>query len=570
MRKLVFLVFWGLLASFAAQAQNQEKEPGVVTGNVSLLWQSYQEDTLIGAVVPPSKTGFNAFANLIYTQGNFSSGIRYESYLNSVLGFPGRFKGTGLGYRFARYEDRERGVDVTIGNFYEQFGNGMLLRSYEARDLGLDNAMDGIRLILTPIEALRMKFVYGKQRLDFDDGLINGEGIIRGANAELSLNDLFTKFEGSKLRISPEFSFVSKFQEGGNIVKDTLILELPQNVGAWDIGTQFQFGTWRGGINYSRKINDPSADNGYIYKDGEAILYYVSGNVKRLNFLFQRSTTDNMSFRSDRDLLLFDAPINNIPTITKPHTYNLAATLYPYATVINGESSFRGELYYSLKRGSKLGGKYGTKFSLVYATARSLDTTNYSGVQGIVNGYERNSWGFGDSLNVQDLSIEVERKISKNFKVKAMYMNLIFNTLATPVTTDYKGLVNANIYVLETQIKTKKRQSLRTEFQVLTTGEYENDNGEMVAQDKGDWATIVAEYTWSPHWFVGLIDQYNFGNPDPSKQIHYLYGSAGYINGPHRLSVGYGKRREGIFCVGGVCRAVPASNGFEVTFTSSF
>ena len=56
MRKLVFLVFWGLLASFAAQAQNQEKEPGVVTGNVSLLWQSYQEDTLIGAVVPPSKT----------------------------------------------------------------------------------------------------------------------------------------------------------------------------------------------------------------------------------------------------------------------------------------------------------------------------------------------------------------------------------------------------------------------------------------------------------------------------------------------------------------------------------
>ena len=36
------------------------------------------------------------------------------------------------------------------------------------------------------------------------------------------------------------------------------------------------------------------------------------------------------------------------------------------------------------------------------------------------------------------------------------------------------------------------------------------------------------------------------------------------------LVLGYGKRREGIFCVGGVCRAVPASNGFEVTFTSSF
>ena len=38
----------------------------------------------------------------------------------------------------------------------------------------------------------------------------------------------------------------------------------------------------------------------------------------------------------------------------------------------------------------------------------------------------------------------------------------------------------------ETQIKTRKRESLRTEFQALFT-----------EQDKGDWATVVAEYTWS-------------------------------------------------------------------------
>ncbi|MAO46577.1 MAG: hypothetical protein CL823_05440 [Crocinitomicaceae bacterium] len=558
MKKLVVVLGAFVLVCFSSFGQ-EEKDHGVVTGNVSMLFQSYQEDTLIGAVVPPAKTGFNAFANLIYTQGNFSAGIRYESYLNSVLGFPGRFKGTGIGYRFARYEDRERGVDVTVGNFYEQFGNGVLLRSYEARDLGLDNALDGMRLILTPIDALRMKIIYGRQRLDFDDGLINGDGIVRGFNADLSLNDLSDKFANSKLRITPEFSFVSRFQQGSNIVKDTLILELPENVAGWDVGSQFQLGTWRGGVNYTKKINDPSADNGYIYKDGEALMYYLSGNVKKVSFLFQRSTTDNMSFRSDRDLLLFDAPINNIPAITKPHTYNLAATLYPYATVINGESSMRGELYYSLPRGSKLGGKYGTKFSLVYAAAYSLDTTHLAGVEGIVNGYERNSWGFGDTLNVQDISFEFERKISKNLKFKGMYMNLLFNTLATPVTTDFKGIVDADIFVLETQIKTKKRQSLRTEFQVLTTD-----------QDKGDWATVIAEYTWSPHWFVGLIDQYNYGNPEESKRIHYVYGSAGYINGPHRLSIGYGKRREGIFCVGGVCRAVPASNGFEVSFTSSF
>jgi hypothetical protein len=536
--------------------------PGIVSGNVSILFQSYQEDSLIGAVVPDSKSGFNAFSNINYNQGNFSAGFRYESYLNSVLGFPGRFKGSGLGYRYARWVDNERGVDITIGNFYEQFGSGIILRSYEARNLGLDNALDGFRIILTPIKPLKVKMLYGKQRLDFDSELINGDGIIRGIDAELSINELIPTFTDSKLKITPTYSFVSRFQEGGNIVKDTLILELPQNVGAWDYGVTMQYEMWKFGVSRTKKINDPSADNGYIYKEGEALMYFLTGNIKDVSFLLQRSTTDNMSFRSDRDLLLFDAPINNIPTITKTHTYNLAATLYPYATVINGESSFRGELYYNLKRGSTLGGKYGTKMNLVFATSYSLDTTNFGREEGrpdLVYGYQRNSWGFGDSLNVQDISFEIERKFSKKFKAKAMYMNLQFNTLATPVTTDFKGIVFADIFVLETQIKTAKRQSLRTEFQVLFT-----------EQDKGDWATVVAEYTWSPHWFASVIDQYNFGNPDEAKRVHYLYGSAGYINGSHRLSLGYGKRREGIFCVGGVCRAVPASSGLEMTFTSSF
>ncbi|MDG2362880.1 MAG: DUF6029 family protein [Flavobacteriales bacterium] len=565
-----FIVFFSLGILLCGIVDAQETDQGVVSGNMSVLFQSYQEDSIIGAVVPPSKSGFNAYSNIIYTQGNFSAGFRYESYLNSVLGFPGRFKGSGIGYRYARWCDPEIGVDVTIGNFYETFGAGVLLRSYEERNLGLDNAMDGVRLLLSPIDGIDVKMVYGKQRLDFDSRLINSDGIVRGLDVEVSLNDIIPALKDSKLKVIPGYSFVSRFQDGGNIVKDTLILELPENVAGWEYGTTVHYGMWKGGIGLTKKINDPSADNGYIYKEGEALMYYLTGNIKDLTFLFQRSTTDNMSFRSDRDLLLFDAPINNIPAITKPHTYNLAATLYPYATVINGESSFRGELYYRLKRGSKLGGKYGTKMNIVFATSYSLDTTHLSGVDGVVYGYQRNSWGLGDSLNVQDISFEIERKFSKTFKAKAMYMNLIFNTLATPVTTDYKGLVNANIYVLETQIRTNKRQSLRTEFQVLTTGKWRDIEGELIKQDKGDWATVVAEYTWSPHWFVSVIDQYNFGNPDESKRVHYLFGSAGYVNGSHRLSVGYGKRREGIFCVGGVCRAVPASSGLEVTFTSSF
>ncbi|MDA0940317.1 MAG: DUF6029 family protein [Bacteroidetes bacterium] len=566
---LVGAIVLTLTTPASGQLNGDDNAPSI-SGNVGILWQSYAEDSLIGAVVPPAKTGYNAFANVLYNQGNFSAGVRYESYLNAVLGFPGRFKGSGVGYRFGRYQDNERGIDVTIGNFYDQFGSGLVFRSYEERNLGIDNAMDGFRLILKPVEGVQAKFIYGKQRFDFDDGLINGPGVIRAVDVEGDLNAMISGWEERPLKVTVGASFVSKFQPGSSFNVDSLVLAMPQNVGSWSYRLNAIRKGWTGGLEYARKINDPSADNGFTYRNGEAFLATLGYSQKGLGVLLTAKMIDNMSYRSDRDLRLFDLPINYIPAVTQQHTYNLAGTLYPYATVITGETSASAEIFYTIPKGSKLGGKYGTKLSASFAAANSLDTTHYASdqVESVLYGYERNSWGPGDELFVRDFNFSASRKLNKKWKAKYTFYHFDFNTLTTPVTTDYKGIVNANIHVLETQWKVKPKQSLRTEFQGLWVGEDVDHPGDL--QDKGHWATVLAEYTWSPHWFASILDQYNFGNNDPNQRIHYVYGSAGYINGPHRLSVGYGKRREGIFCIGGVCRAVPASNGFEITFTSSF
>ena len=558
-----FFLFAASIVGISAVAfgQLEDQSSGSVTGNVQMLWQSYSEDPIIGAIVPPEKTGFNAYGNLIYNQGGFSAGMRYESYLSAVLGFPGRFKGSGIGYRYARYADPTGKVDFTVGNFYEQFGSGIVLRSYEERALGIDNALDGVRLILRPVNGIEIKALYGMQRLDFDSRLINGPGTVRALDGTIDFNSLLESKGGLDwdTKIMLGGSFVSKFQSGGTIAKDSLLLQLPENIGAWSYRIDAMRKGWSAGIEYAGKINDPNADNGYTYRNGEALLFNLGYTQRGLGISLSAKTVDNMSFRSDRDVLLFDLPINYIPAITQQHTYNLAATLYPYATVISGESSASAEIFYSIPKGTRLGGKYGTKLSANFAAANGLDTTQLAGVEGLVYGYERNSWGFGPSKFVRDFNVQISRKESKNFKWKYTFYNLEFNTLATPVTTTFKGIVYADIHVLETQVKTRKRQSLRTEFQALFTD-----------QDKGDWGTVLAEYTWSPHWFASVIDQYNFGNPDPDARVHYLYGAVGRIDGPHRLSIGYGKRREGIFCIGGVCRAVPASNGFEINFSSSF
>ena len=68
-----------------AQFQGDSDTPAV-SGNVGILWQSYSEDSLIGAVVPPAKSGYNAFANVNYSQGNFSAGDVHMALFNHVDG----------------------------------------------------------------------------------------------------------------------------------------------------------------------------------------------------------------------------------------------------------------------------------------------------------------------------------------------------------------------------------------------------------------------------------------------------------------------------------------------------
>ena len=81
---------------------------------------------------------------------------------------------------------------------------------------------------------------------------------------------------------------------------------------------------------------------------------------------------------------------------------------------------------------------------------------------------------------------------------------------------------------------------------------------------------ILAEYTISPNWFFSFQDMYNWGNYYKEERLHYMNLAFGYNKGANRFEIGYGKKRAGIFCVGGICKEVPASNGFNLNISSSF
>jgi hypothetical protein len=117
---------------------------GSVHGSFQFDGNYYNEDTLIGAHRPDEKIGANGFLNVIYTNKDFEAGVRYELYQPPIMGFDPRYKGQGIPYRYVKYT--KKNFEITAGNFYEQFGSGMVLRSYQEWNLGFDNSIDGLRV----------------------------------------------------------------------------------------------------------------------------------------------------------------------------------------------------------------------------------------------------------------------------------------------------------------------------------------------------------------------------------------------------------------------------------------
>jgi hypothetical protein len=539
--------------------QAASSDLGSIHGNFQIDAQYYQPDSLIGAPKVPEKVLSNVFGNINYTKGNFSAGARYEAYNNVRQGFDSRYKGQGVENRFARY--RTNLLDITVGNIYEQFGSGLMLRTYYEPGLLYDNSLDGIRVISSPIKGITLKGLMGKQRYFFTVG----PGIVRGFDGEVNLNELFDSVLGKKkTRVILGGSFVSKYQPNQNPN-----LNLPENVGCYGgriniIREGFNFST-----EYAYKINDPSYDNKYSYKTGEAIFSSLSYATNGLSFLLQGKRVDNMSFRSDRDASLQSLLINYLPATTRPHTYSMLA-LNPYATQLRGEIGGMIEMQYKFRKNTPIGGKYGAELTINYSQANGLHQIPVGDSTTAMTFYKTSYADIGENY-YHDFNIELSKKFSKKWKATFVYANQFYNRNIVQFGADNEGYksLKSNIGVIDITYKYKSTASLRLETQGLFAADKNMiTNSNLVG--KGNWATALLEWTPTGNWFVAVFDQYNYGNPDAVARVHYFLGTFGYNKEASRIAISYGKQSAGIFCVGGVCRTVPASNGLTLSITSSF
>ena len=573
-----FILFLGLVGF------SQDDKEGNFHGNLQLDAQTYGEDSVIGAEKAEEVMLTNIYANFTYTKGNFSAGARFEGYMNSLQGYLPVNEGVGFPFAYLNY--KEGNLDVTVGSFYEQFGSGLVFRTYADKLLGYDNAMNGILLKYKINNGVYLKGVYGQQRLSqqiINDRaqLVLGRGIVRGIDAEFALNEMFSSLANKKTMVTIGGSFVSKFE-----IDDNPVYFLPQNVAAGAGRINVNRGKIQLMAEYVFKSQDPSAggtdnSNGnvgqsYIYKNGQGAIMSATYSQKGFGVFLMAKSVDNMNFRSERNAKLGDLSINYIPDITKSHTYSLAA-FYPYGTQPNGEAGIQSEVFYKFKKGSKFGGKYGTNISLSLSRMFSLVKEQYNDTISLISndgtmGYRTSLLAFGDELFFQDINLEVNKKFTKKFSGIFTIQSLTYDNAIIHGAAPNEPLIIENVetvkeveenikaitVIADINYKFASNKSLRTELQHLAT-----------KQNKGNWAMILFEYS-IPNWFFVISDQYNYGNEYSDLKVHYYNSAVVYNHGATRFQLGYGKQRAGVVCTGGVCRQVPSANGITFSITSSF
>lgn len=508
---------------------------------------------------PEDRFRANNYLQLNYSLGKFTAGLQYESYLPSVLlGYSPTWENkNGVGTYYLNYKNET--LDVTGGYFYEQFGSGLILRTWEDRQLGINNAIKGLRVKFTPTENLGLTGIYGQIRNGFDVS----EGVMQGLDANADLSGLLN-FDAVDLKLGA--SYVGRYQSNGS--NDSI----PANINAYSARLDFVANNFYGGIEAITKDPDVLINEGEVTSpqlfDGTALQVNLGYAQKGLgiNTTFRR--LENFSFYADRYAegnVYNEQIVNYVPALTKQHDY-LLSNIYVYSAQPRllfddteeraGEVGGQADVYYSFPKESALG-KIGTKIAANASYWAGLEAT----FNEVDQTYDQKFIGKGPRY-FRDLNIEVKNRWSSKWSSVATYQDVIIDKGASEGgPLGVQGDIRAHIGVLEGTRRFENGKALRIELQHLFI-----DKGRKNI-DRGNWAAGVLEYNFNSAFTLYAADAWNY---EGEGKIHYYSFGGSYSKGPARFAMNYGRQRGGLICVGGVCRYVPENTGLTANLVVTF
>lgn len=193
MKRKLILTLAATLATTALMAQENNNNDDKITlsGSIQSDVIIPQEDKKIGTEKYSEWALTNTYADIAARSRHIDAGLRFEFTKHPLPGYAAapeeRFKGYGVpNFYLKTHFDN---WDLTLGTFYEQFGSGFILRTYEERSLGIDNSLLGGRLVVRPVKGVQVKALAGKQRhyWKWNDAWISG------GDLELSVDQWFRR-----------------------------------------------------------------------------------------------------------------------------------------------------------------------------------------------------------------------------------------------------------------------------------------------------------------------------------------------------------------------------------------
>ncbi len=461
---------------------------------------------------------FEDWFNLDYRYENFSAGIRYESFLPndpSPAISRGKEKYSDIAFKYftLNFGNKKSNLEITAGNYYALVGRGMVLRSYEDRNLRLDNNLQGVLF----------KANYSNFRFT---GLT---GSAANSNNErkdiLYLADL--EYRGVKW-IKGGITLASNKPEFDNIARtDIGSLRLEASLGALD-------GYFEYGVKKNADIQN-SVFNSSESIVGKGLYASLSYYYDIFSIIGEYKLYDNFGFRSFDQTVSYNQP----PATRKDHSYQLF-NRHPSTLDADNEQGYQIEANANLSDNSAL--------LLQFAEIKTLGSDSY--IQRI----------YGQNLDPRIKLREVYGQYSNEWsdKFKTTFA-LGYNEELDENTKNFTG-------VLDLRYSIDRRNTLRFIF------EHQQSNNRTTLEDY--YSDVLSmEYLRSPKYSLAIVTEVKTREPIPGNIVRLLWS---YVQGTIKigehtdLSLLAGSREAGIICIGGVCRYEPEFRGIELKMVNRF
>ncbi len=548
-----------------ALGQSKDSDKGQFSGNLLLTYQKYVRDDSIGAstkVYKENTASADAWLFMQYRIKGYSFILRYDAFNNSPLLDPqDAYTNHGIGFwQINKSVDK---LDITMGSFYDQFGTGVLFRAYEQRQIGIDYAIQGMRLKYNINDKWAIKGFAGNQKGNIKNRFGFAKQVISGLNIEGNIDlGKDSKYGALQVGVSAvnrtldretmdrlvgtinTYDLADRFYPKYNVYGGNAYLTYTKNNFSWTV---------EGNVKSKEAIMD---DNTKFYLRSGNVLYTsmswgksgwnLGNHTASVGLNVQARHVDHFSFRTAPTENLLNGLVSYLPSMTRQNTYRLLSR-YNAPGQAMGEDGIQGEIEFKPRKGTQI--FFNGSYVQTLASNGKLNTA--TGVKEVEKLFSENY-------------LEVVQKIGKHDKLKLGVQRIVYNQTRYESEPEYVPVKTFTPFG-EWLHTMNQGKSLRVEWQYLNT-----------KNDQGSFANLMIEMFVNKNLSIAVADMVNVVPHRyermiiADKVLHYPTFFIGYTEKSTVFTLAFLKQQQGVNCSGGICREEPAFSGVRFTVSSNF